>query len=509
MSLRLCKVNNVQVVWKSDLLLSRACSSRLTLWWSIGFEMLVILAVAVFMHACITYINMEQESGHINDIVKLQFEQSSRSLLNSIGDLIDAKMSGREKQATSTFTFKKKGNQMQHEVNTNVSEHLNAAKTLLLRSHSADCDHDEVQTGIKRAHDHIEDAIDVLGHRNKLIKLADMSEAGWAAVSEYETHQLAEDSEDEKRIQKAETRALRKIKEGQKKRNAKRSRFLTPVSSTVTSSNVQQLQQSASRKPGVCFSCGKPGHWKSECLAAKSMSSERNDSRTNAEMFKISNYPLKYVHKCIGVQKPCETPNIDVDENNHDTVVTVHDHSNKTIIDRTHPGNTQVGCISKNNATISPVGRLKSSLQKWQSSGANNRILHIIKSGYKLPLMSIPSRTYMQNNASATKNGNFVDLELTKLLDIGCISKCNVIPYIVNPLTVSINKSGKERLVLDCRYTNLHLYKSKFKMEDTQTARNMFKSGDLGFRFDLKSAYHHISVDPDHRKYLGFAWKSN
>ena len=73
-----------------------------------------------------------------------------------------------------------------------------------------------------------------------------MSEAGWAAVSEYETHQLAEDSEDEKRIQKAETRALRKIKEGQKKRNAKRSRFLTPVSSTVTSSNVQQLQQSAS-----------------------------------------------------------------------------------------------------------------------------------------------------------------------------------------------------------------------------------------------------------------------
>ena len=28
LSLRLCKVNNVQVVWKSDLLLSRACSSR-------------------------------------------------------------------------------------------------------------------------------------------------------------------------------------------------------------------------------------------------------------------------------------------------------------------------------------------------------------------------------------------------------------------------------------------------------------------------------------------------
>ena len=32
----------------------------LTLWWSIGFEMLVILAVAVFMHACITKIKFKK-----------------------------------------------------------------------------------------------------------------------------------------------------------------------------------------------------------------------------------------------------------------------------------------------------------------------------------------------------------------------------------------------------------------------------------------------------------------
>ena len=58
-----------------------------------------------------------------------------------------------------------------------------------------------MQTG---ALDEIDSARGELVHRNKLIKLADMSEAGWAAVSEYETHQLADDSEDEKRIIKAD-----------------------------------------------------------------------------------------------------------------------------------------------------------------------------------------------------------------------------------------------------------------------------------------------------------------
>ena len=44
----------------------------------------------------------------------------------------------------------------------------------------------------------------------KLIKLADKSEAGWLAVDEYESDELAEDSADEKRIRKAQDKAVRK-----------------------------------------------------------------------------------------------------------------------------------------------------------------------------------------------------------------------------------------------------------------------------------------------------------
>ena len=60
-----------------------------------------------------------------------------------------------------------------------------------------------------------------LHHRQKIIKLADKSEAGWLAVKEYRTEDLASDSDDEKRIKKAQERALKKKKQNASKRQEK------------------------------------------------------------------------------------------------------------------------------------------------------------------------------------------------------------------------------------------------------------------------------------------------
>ena len=50
--------------------------------------------------------------------------------------------------------------------------------------------------------------------RNKLFKLTDKSEAGWAAVDEYEQDELASDSLDDKKLRSAQARASAKKKKG-------------------------------------------------------------------------------------------------------------------------------------------------------------------------------------------------------------------------------------------------------------------------------------------------------
>ena len=53
----------------------------------------------------------------------------------------------------------------------------------------------------------------MIRRRQKLIKLADKSgDAEWLVVQECEHKELADDSEDEKRIRKAQDKAYRKIK---------------------------------------------------------------------------------------------------------------------------------------------------------------------------------------------------------------------------------------------------------------------------------------------------------
>jgi hypothetical protein len=46
----------------------------------------------------------------------------------------------------------------------------------------------------------------------------------------------------------------------------------------------------------------------------------------------------------------------------------------------------------------------------------------------------------------------------------GCISRVELKPHVVNPLTVAGNKT-KLRLVLDCRHINPHLYQTYYYLK--------------------------------------------
>jgi hypothetical protein len=57
------------------------------------------------------------------------------------------------------------------------------------------------------------------------------------------------------------------------------------------------------------------------------------------------------------------------------------------------------------------------------------------------------------------------------LKEKGCIIDVFQKPYVINPLTVSVNDSGKHRLVLDLRDVNKYVQKQKIKFEGILTAK--------------------------------------
>ncbi|XP_072025653.1 uncharacterized protein [Amphiura filiformis] len=252
-----------------------------------------------------------------------------------------------------------------------------------------------------------------LKHRNKLIRLTDKSEGGWKVVDEYESDELASDSEDEKKIRSAQFRAARK------KRQA--------------------------TLPILPSDCINDGFYRSDQF----------------ENFGVEDWQKNFYEYEQGSSEP----------------------------------------IIK--------GRLRSSIDFWRSIQANDFVLSIIQNGYKLPLITTPPVIVLKNNKSALDNSDFVYEAINDLVKKGLVLQVSEKPTVINPLTVSIQKSGKKRLILDLRHVNAHIWKQKVKFEDWRHALDYFAKGDFLISFDLKSGYHHVDIFTPHQKFLGFSWQFN
>ena len=93
-----------------------------------------------------------------------------------------------DQETIQTKPFTHTGNERQYSLSTTVMQHLEDAKDSL---------HDNSLRDTARS---INKAIDLLQKRNKMIRLADRSQADWATVKEYEDDDLADDSADERRL---------------------------------------------------------------------------------------------------------------------------------------------------------------------------------------------------------------------------------------------------------------------------------------------------------------------
>lgn len=162
----------------------------------------------------------------------------------------------------------------------------------------------------------------------------------------------------------------------------------------------------------------------------------------------------------------------------------------------------------ENSKIMKVKGRLRQHVKFWQSIGTSQFILDTISRGYIIPFLSTPASAQFPNNKSSLEHADFVKVAIGELVEASLAVECEEAPTVVNPLSVSIQSSGKKRLILDLRYPNELLKKFKVKFEDSRSMLCLLRECPQNwlFSFDIKSGYHHIDIFPDDQQYLGFSW---
>ena len=154
--------------------------------------------------------------------------------------------------------------------------------------------------------------------------------------------------------------------------------------------------------------------------------------------------------------------------------------------------------LSTSSPGVSVKGNLRRKKDFWKRIETPSFILNVIERGYLLPFVSFPEPAVFKNNRSSLSHADIVEDAIRDLVESGRVLHTEVLPWVVNPLSVSVQANGKKRLILDLRYVNKFLHKMHVKYEDWKTAMSYFARGAYMFSFDLKSGYHHVEIFEGH-----------
>lgn len=117
----------------------------------------------------------------------------------------------------------------------------------------------------------------------------------------------------------------------------------------------------------------------------------------------------------------------------------------------------------------------------------------------KLLLGNKPSQVQFANRVSCMQHSDFVRDTIQKLTSTGAMRPWTgtAPPVVISGLGVVVNRKGKLRLILDCRYLNLFLRYSRLRYERLADVPKYLQQGHWFILTDLKSGYHHVPLHID------------
>ena len=264
----------------------------------------------------------------------------------------------------------------------------------------------------------------VLTQRNKILKIADRH--GWDTVNEYLDDPLADNNDDAIKLRYAVNRATRKRNYRYRPYERRRAGMFSPSaffrgfgravgapgSATGFSSQAKSSCQVLVRSPGI-------------------------ETATTADNRGISSETVR-----LPEPRPSQP---------------LHQQLSQQAVAN------EVEYLEKMSGDVDDLCEYGQNIEFTKSNlFANEFILNTLQFGYIIPFENVPPCAYLKNNRSSLVHSEFVKSAILELLQAKCVTEVEM-PYIVNPLTVSVNSSGKKRLVLDLRHVNKFVIKQNFK----------------------------------------------
>ena len=158
-------------------------------------------------------------------------------------------------------------------------------------------------------------------------------------------------------------------------------------------------------------------------------------------------------------------------------------------------------------------GRVRHFLHFWRTITSDQYILSLVQ-GISIPFLhgKPPKQKFIPKQLAMSKEEmSFVDDELRKLLENGCIKKLpSQLPngWVSNIFLVP-KKQGGFRMILNLKHLNKYVTYTKFKMDHIDKVIQLIRPGDFFSSLDLVSAYQHFWIKEEYQPYFQFCWRDN